>query len=176
MIMRYLLILGLLSACSSSKEETGTEETGAEETGISETGIEAFSPSTGIWKLSGVAYETNTCELDEVAAGEDGEEGTWVLTAVEGGRYTLSPASFLASFSCVLEGEQLFCDPLSFEEALDGVNATITQTFTMGMVFSDESTAEGSWGLDKTCAGTECDDVACEVLGTAAAAFDASGS
>ncbi|MEE2750110.1 MAG: hypothetical protein VX519_01665 [Myxococcota bacterium] len=175
--MRYLLILGLLSACSGGEKDTGIEETGTEETGGSETGlVEVFAPSTGTWKLSGVTYESNTCEIDEVAVGEDGEEGTWVLTAAEGGGYTLSPASFLASFNCSLEGQELFCDTLSFEEALQDVNATVTQAFSMGMVFSDTSTAQGSWGLNKTCAGTDCDGVACEVLGTAAVSLDASES
>jgi len=174
--MRYWVFLSLLSACGVGEKEAGVEDTGAVETGAQETGLEQFAPSTGTWKLSGVTYESNTCEIDEVAAGEDGEEGTWVLTGADAGGYTLSPASFLAPFDCDLEGVDLFCAPLGFEESLEGVNATVTQTFRIGMVFSDASNGQGTWSMNKTCAGTDCDGVVCEVAGNAAVVFDGSES
>ncbi len=174
--MYHWLFLSLLAACSGGEKEAGVEETGSSETGTQETGLEEFAPSTGDWKLSGVTYESNTCAIDEVAAGEDGEEGTWVLTGAGSGGYTLSPASFLAPFDCDLEGVDLFCAPLGFEESLEGVNATVSQTFRIGMVFSDAFNGQGTWSLNKTCAGTDCDGVACEVAGTAAVAFYEGGS
>lgn len=175
--MRYLMILGLLSACSGGEKETALEETGIADTDGDVTIVEEFEPSAGTWKLSGVTYETNTCEIDEVASGEGEDEGTWILAVESVGVYTLSPANFLASFTCTLEGLELFCDPMGFETAPEqGGNATITQTFTMGMVFTDDVSAQGSWGLVKTCAGTDCDNEACEVQGTATVTFDASGA
>ena len=164
--MRLWIFLAFLTACPSSKEETG-DTSAADTADTADTAApEALVPNTGTWHINGVVVNSDTCELDDGKVGKK-PEGTLTLTENEKGTYSLNPSPKLADFACALTDYTLSCDELVFETDYDfnDVEAVVTLTYTFGLVFTDASSASASWGITYACEGADCGD--------AGSAFDA---
>lgn len=159
--MRTWIFLAFLTACPSSKEETGdTSSTDTADTGTPE----AFAPNAGTWHVNGVVVNTDTCEIDDGTVGKK-PEGTLTLTDNGKGTYGLNPyEGVLDDFACTLDEYTLSCDDHVIEEDHsddgDGVDALTTLTYSLGLVFTDASVATATWGLTYACDGAACDRLA----------------
>ena len=123
-----------------------------------------FAPTEGLWQLSAVATESNTCvKSDGTSLIDPAEPGdTYTLTNTGKGTFTtelpLDQGETIVSL-CALDDEQVYtCAPnaTSLELVPDGV-MTITQTD--GGSFEGPDLKHGGSVIDLTCAGEGCPDV-----------------
>ena len=141
---KWMLLMPLaLMACGDKTDDTAGDDSAT------------IQPQEGAWTMSDLEFTVDTCGFDEGGDNEDAEPASINLTKNEDGSYVMRIDEDL-NFSCALSGADFTCDPYEMVEAEPDSDLTLTQTFTIGAVFSSNTAFDGSVTMSTTCEGDDC--------------------
>ena len=122
-------------------------------------GIKGFAPEEGEWTVNRSESVSNTCgfENDELQGDDTGsnEKDTFIISTTEDGGYNIDLGEDKI-LSCLLDNQDLICEPFEFIEDDVEMAMTITQIMTHSGTFSSETEFNGNIKVDMDCAGDGC--------------------
>ena len=123
-----------------------------------------FEPMEGSWSYSGLAYDSDECNLETSFSPATLEALVWTMTLTDGGFELVLPGG--DPVSCVLDGMDFTCDVTLVTEVSEwpkgsantgDPDVTTTSAGTVTGAFSDAETASLSFTVTNTCEGADCD-------------------
>lgn len=140
---KWMLLMPLaLMACGDKTDDTAGGDSSA------------IEPQEGPWTMSDLEFTVDTCGFDE--GGEnDTEPASINLAKNDDGSYVMRIDEDL-NFSCELSGADFTCEPYEMIESEPDSDQTLTQTFTIGAVFTSNTSFDGSVNMSTTCEGADC--------------------
>lgn len=117
-----------------------------------------FSPEEGEWKVDRSETFTNTCGFeDEEMGGEMGsnEKDVFVISSMNDGSYNIDLNEDITLY-CLLENQDLTCQPFELIEDDVEMAMTITQVMTHSGTFSSETELNIHVMIDLDCTGDGC--------------------
>ena len=116
-----------------------------------------FSPEEGEWIVERSETFSNTCGFDEDTEEDttSNEKDIFVLSSIKDGGYNIDLDEDM-TLNCLLDNQDLTCDPFELIEEDVEMATTITQIMTHTGVFSSETELDLHVMVDLDCAGDGC--------------------
>lgn len=117
-----------------------------------------FTPAQGTWTSTSITVNSDDCaifgevETIEVDMSLSEDEATMTFDLGDG-----------VTTDCALESGDFDCTAIVMEDALDGVDATLTISQTISGSFEDEHNGEVTVDASVSCEGADCEAVAAAV-------------
>ena len=121
-----------------------------------------FSPEEGEWMVERSETFSNTCGFEDKETEEEtedettsNEKDTFVLSSTKDGGYNIDLDEEM-TLNCLLDNQDLTCEPFELIDADVEMATTITQLMTHTGTFSSETELDVHVMVDLDCAGDGC--------------------
>ena len=113
-----------------------------------------FSPEEGEWMVDRSETFSNTCGFEDEDT-DSNEKDTFVISSTEDGGYNMDLNEDMV-LDCLLEEQDLTCEPFELIEDDVEMAMTITQVMTHSGTFSSETELNIHVMIDLSCTGDGC--------------------
>ena len=113
-----------------------------------------FTPMEGNWASTSLTVNEDTCGLFE----DDATLEVGMSLSDDGATMTFDLGDDVTA-TCALEKGDFDCTPIELVIPVDGFDAAVTMTQTIGGSFDDEQNGSVSVSVDVTCEGDDCGTV-----------------
>ena len=122
------------------------------------TGCGGFSPEEGEWTVNRSEAVSNTCGFEDEEVEEDigsNEKDTFTISSSEDGGYNIDLDEDMILY-CLLENQELTCEPFEFTKDDVEMAMTITQIMSHSGTFVSETELNVNVMVDLDCLGDGC--------------------